>query len=248
MYLLRMPSIDWNRQAWGADHEWDAGGDEWSGMAAHCKVPYPEWKQGLVEAFLMPYVGPERDALEIAPGHGRWSETLIATSRSVHLVDLNPECLDACRARFAAADTVTYAQTDGSSIPADDACCDFVWSFDSFVHIDPKVVFAYLVEISRVLRPGGYAVLHHADKTAAGIAVAPRLAPYGKPGKVATRIIAQHMLTSGGNRSDLSGEMVAERAEREGLRVVQQTDRWGPAGRSTVDLYHDVITVFRKPG
>jgi hypothetical protein len=55
------------------------------------------------------------------------------------------------------------------------------------------------------------------------------------------------MLTSGGNRSDLSGAMVAERAQREGLRVVQQTDRWGPGGRSTVDLYHDVITVLHLP-
>ncbi len=216
-------------------------------MAAHCKVPYPEWKQGLIEAFVLPYVGPREDVVEIAPGHGRWSETLIGLARSVHLVDLNPECLDACRTRFADASGVTYALTDGASIPAEEETADFVWSFDSFVHIDPVDVFAYLGEIARVLRPGGYAVVHHADKTAAGIALAPKVAPYGTAGKVATRVVGQLMLTSGGNRSELSAAMVAEEAQSVGLRVVQQTDRWGPGGASTVTRFHDAITVFHRP-
>lgn len=243
-----MPTKDWNREAWGQAHTWAEGGDEWSGMAAHCNVPYPEWKQGLIEAFLLPYIGPDRDVIEIAPGHGRWSETIIAHARGVRLVDLNPECLEACRERFGDATHVDYLLTDGSSIPVDDDSADFVWSFDSFVHIDPGDVDAYIAELARVLRPGGYAVIHHADKTDLGIAVAPRLADRGKPGKVATRIVAQHMLTSGGNRSDLNGRMVAEQAARVGLRIVQQTDRWGPGGRSTVSKYHDVITVFHRPG
>jgi SAM-dependent methyltransferase len=242
-----MPSIDWNRAAWGTDHEWASDGDEWAGMAAHCGVPYPEWKRGLIEAFLLPYVGDHRDVIEIAPGHGRWSETLIATSRSVHLVDLNPECIEACQKRFADATNVTYSVTDGSSIPAEDRAADFVWSFDSFVHIDPEHVFAYLGEIARVLRPGGYSVIHHADKTAAGVAIAPKLADYGKPGKVATRVVAQHKLTKDGNRSNLNGAMVAAEAEQAGLRVVQQTDRWGPGGKSTVTRFRDVISIFHLP-
>lgn len=242
-----MPSIDWNKQAWGEEHQWASEGDEWSGMAAHCKVPYPEWKQGLIEAFVLPHVGADKDVIEVAPGHGRWSETLIERSRSVHLVDLNPECLEACRARFGEGGKVTYSQTDGSSIPAGDRSADFVWSFDSFVHIDPDDVFAYLGEIARVLRPEGYAVIHHADKTPVGVALAPRLAPLGTPGKVATRVVGQTMVTSGGNRSNLNGAMVAERAEAEGLRVVQQTDRWGPGGRSTVTRFHDTISVFHLP-
>lgn len=242
-----MPTIEWNKQAWGQQHEWAREGDEWSGMAAHCNVPYDEWKRGLIEAFVLPYIGPDKDVIEIAPGHGRWSETLIASARSVRLVDLNPECLDACRDRFAGADNVSYVETDGSSIPADDTSADFVWSFDSFVHIDPKEVYAYLGEIARVLRPGRYAVLHHANKTSAGVALAPRLDRYGKPGKVATRMVAQLMLAGGGNRSNLSSGLVAERAAAEGLRVVQQTDRWGPTGRSTVTRFRDVISVLHLP-
>jgi hypothetical protein len=41
--------------------------------------------------------------------------------------------------------------------------------------------------------------------------------------------------------------MVAERAEEVGLRIAQQTDRWGPGGRSTVTRYHDTITTFHQP-
>lgn len=242
-----MPSIDWNKQAWGKEHAWAQEGDEWSGMAAHCGVPYDEWKRGLVDAFVLPFVGPDKDVIEIAPGHGRWSETLIDEAHSVRLVDLNPECLEACRSRFADATNVSYVETDGSSIPADDSSADFVWSFDSFVHIDPQDVYAYLGEIARVLRPRGYAVLHHANKTAAGVALAPRLAPYGTAGKVATRLVAQTMWKSGGNRSNLNARMVADRAQQEGLSVAQQTDRWGPSGRSTVARFRDVISVLHKP-
>ena len=212
-----MPTVEWNKRAWAAEHEWASEGDEWAGMAAHCGVPYDEWKLGLIEAFLLPYVGLDRDILEIAPGHGRWSETLVSTSRSVSLVDLNPECIDACRRRFAQRTNVTYAVNDGSSLPNASQSVDFVWSFDSFVHIDPEHVFAYLHEIARVLRPDGYAVLHHANKRSLGIRVAPRLAPYGKAGQVATRLVAQHKLTKDGNRSHLNGAMVAREAQTAGL-------------------------------
>jgi ubiquinone/menaquinone biosynthesis C-methylase UbiE len=166
----------------------------------------------------------------------------------VRLVDLNPECIDACQRRFAAADNVTYDVNDGASLPTDDNSVDFVWSFDSFVHIDPVHVFAYLGEIARVLRPGGYAVLHHADKRPVGVQLAPRLARFGKAGKVATRVLAQSKLKKDGNRSNLNGSMVASEAERVGLRTVQQTDRWGPGGRSTVTRFRDVITVLHLPG
>ena len=242
-----MPSIEWNIRAWGTEHEWADEGDEWAGMAAHCGVPYDDWKRGLIEAFILPYVGTDRDVLEIAPGHGRWSAVLIPRSRTTLLVDLNPSCIDACRQRFAGAENVTYDVNDGRSLRSPDQSVDFVWSFDSFVHIDPAAVFAYLAEMSRVLRPGGYAVIHHADKSSAGIRLAPRLDGLGKAGVVATRLVAQKKLTKDGNRSHLNGRMVSAEAARLGLRVVQQTDRWGPGGRSTVARFGDVISILHKP-
>ena len=71
------------------------------------------------------------------------------------LVDLNPECLESCRRRFGEAGHVEYLETDGSSVPAPDSSADFIWSFDSFVHIDPPDVFAYTDEYLRSRLLGG---------------------------------------------------------------------------------------------
>jgi SAM-dependent methyltransferase len=49
----------------------------------------------------------------------------------------------------------------------DDHSCDFVFSFDSLVHVDLAVMESYIKECLRVLRPGRVAFLHHSN---AGIA------------------------------------------------------------------------------
>ena len=40
---------------------------------------------------------------------------------------------------------------------------DFVFSFDSFVHMDEEVISSYLGEISRVLKSKGYCWIHHSN-------------------------------------------------------------------------------------
>jgi cyclopropane fatty-acyl-phospholipid synthase-like methyltransferase len=41
---------------------------------------------------------------------------------------------------------------------------DFVFSYGTFVHIDPEGIHAYLMEIARVLKPGGKVVIQYANK------------------------------------------------------------------------------------
>ena len=43
-----------------------------------------------------------------------------------------------------------------------DACVDRVWSFDVFVHTLAEDIEPYVAEITRVLKPGGRAIIHHA--------------------------------------------------------------------------------------
>jgi len=38
---------------------------------------------------------------------------------------------------------------------------DFVWSYDVFVHINPSDVDRYIKDLERILKIGGYAVIHH---------------------------------------------------------------------------------------
>lgn len=243
-----VPTVDWNRKTWGEEHGWAEEGDEWAGMAKACGQPYDAWKQALIEALLLPYVGADSDAIEIAPGHGRWSAALIDACRSVSLVDLNPECIETCRQRFGERHHVDYCVNDGRTLPGDNRSVDFVWSFDSFVHMDLDVISGYLDEIARVLRPGGIAVLHHANKRDVARSLRTTTSRLGEPGLAVQRLVEQGRIRDTGNRSDVSARLVADAAGAAGLHVLLQVDRWGSCGRYTVHKYRDVITVFAAPG
>jgi ubiquinone/menaquinone biosynthesis C-methylase UbiE len=243
-----MPSVEWNNQAWDQTHGWASDGDEWSGLAAHCGQPYEAWKQALIDTFMLPNIGPETDVLEIAPGHGRWTQTLIPNARSVTLVDLSASCIEVCQERFADATNVTYHVNDGRSLAmVPDRSIDFVWSFDSFVHIEIDVIDAYLAEWARVLRPGGRFVVHHADKRNWSLSLVPVTRKLGQVGRVVQRVASQGRLRDSGNRSNVSAELMASTAEKHGFRIDRQTDRWGPSGEFTVTKYRDTITAATLP-
>lgn len=149
-------SIEGNLEQWDRRHEWSRDGDEWDRQADVCGVSYEVWKQSLLTHLVEPYLGNDVTALEVAPGHGRWSQSLIDGCSDVVLVDLSPSCIAYCRERFADHEHVEYRVTDGRSLPdVSDESVDFVWSFDSFVHIEPEAFEAYLGEFRRVLVPGG---------------------------------------------------------------------------------------------
>jgi SAM-dependent methyltransferase len=241
-----MPSLEWNRKAWGTRHDQVEAGDEWAGMARHCGQPYEEWKSSLVATFVEPYVL-DADVLEIAPGHGRWTEYIAQKARSVALVDINQNCLDACQQRFGHLPHVTYHLGDGSTLPVPDARIDFVWSFDSFVHMDPPVVGSYIAEFGRVLRPGGTAIVHHADKRQWSLALVPVTGHLGKPGLVLQRFASQGRVRGGGWRSHITGAMVERWATAAGLTVAEQTRSWGEHGEYDVTRFRDLITVMSRP-
>jgi len=242
-----VPDIEWNREVWDQAHDWSKDGDEWIGMAEHCRQPYEAWKSALVEEFLTPQVH-DKDVLEIAPGHGRFSQFIVPAARSTTLVDLSQTCLDACQSRFAAATNVTYVLTDGTSLPGvADESMDFVWSFDSFVHMELAVIDAYLAEIARVLRPGGGFTLHHAGKRDWALKLAPAAHRIGRVGRVALRVAGQGRLHDSGRRADVSRERVAASLQSHGLTLTRQVQSWGSNGQFDVKKYGDWVTTGRKP-
>jgi SAM-dependent methyltransferase len=59
---------------------------------------------------------------------------------------------------------VQVLQNDGQTIPIfEDASVDFVFSFDSLVHVESEILQAYVREIARVLKPNGAAFIHHSN-------------------------------------------------------------------------------------
>jgi ubiquinone/menaquinone biosynthesis C-methylase UbiE len=242
-----LATIAQNLELWDVSYPWTADGDEWSDQAEFCGQPYEAWKQALIRTFIDPHVGPAVRALEIAPGHGRWSRHLASKVESLTLVDVSPSCIAFCRNLLRAHGNVRFAVNGGSDLDcARDASVDFLWCYDAFVHIDPDVFEPYVEEIERVLRRGGVAVLHHAGLSD-GLLLTKRLFldRMGAEGKRLAQLYFAR--SSPGWRSLVSREMVARFAARAGLRVVEQTDSWGEERQFNCTKFGDCITTLRKP-
>lgn len=241
-------SISENLQTWNETHPWPEDGDEWKGQAAVCGVPYGDWKQSLVEHLIVPYAGAGSAILEIGPGHGRWTEYLARAAGRLILADLSPNCLEHCRRRFAGADHLEYHVTDGRSLPAGlDDSVDLVWSFDAMVHVGPEDFRAYLQHIARVLKPGGRAVLHHANRWHGTLWLA-GLRRFGPRATLLYRAISIGLQERiDGWRSPVSARRVRRYAGEAGLEVVMQCQRWGADNRYGVPRFNDRVTILCKP-
>jgi ubiquinone/menaquinone biosynthesis C-methylase UbiE len=110
------------------------------------------------EHFLLPRIRrflPAGTILEIAPGHGRWTQFLAPYCQQLIVVDLSPSCIDFCKQRFATLQNISYFTNDGSSLEmVADGSLDFAFSFDSLVHADAATVEQYVRQLQKKLRPG----------------------------------------------------------------------------------------------
>jgi len=198
-----------NRSIWDG-YDWRRGGEEWT--------PSEEWKQGLV-ALIRERAPAQGSILEIGPGGGRWTEVLQEVAGSLTVVDVSRASIEACRARLAGRDNVRYLVNDGRTLAAiPDASIDFIWSFDTFVHVSPEDTAAYAGEFRRVLRRGGRGIVHH--PAAGGL--------------------------RGGFRSRMTSDAFASLLRSSGLVLLEQFDSWGPQGAFDVKHFGDAITVFAK--
>ena len=154
-----MPTIEENKQLWESTYDWSGAGDEWSAPwgGTHNLWDYVVYPR--IQAYL-----PVHTVLEIAPGFGRWTEFMQQHCDRLITVDLSSKCVEHCRQRFVDSPNVQILQNDGRSIPiSENSSIDFVFSFDSLVHVESDILQAYLQEIARVLKPGGTAFIHHSN-------------------------------------------------------------------------------------
>jgi len=105
-----------------------------------------------------------KDLLELACGHGRHSAQIIDSVDTLTLVDVNQENIDACRVRFAKYQNVRYIANNGNDLSAVAGGSQTgLFCYDAMVHFEASDVIDYLSEISRILTPGGRAVLHYSN-------------------------------------------------------------------------------------
>jgi ubiquinone/menaquinone biosynthesis C-methylase UbiE len=166
-----------------------------------------------------------RSVMDLAAGHGRNSVRLAAVAESLIMVDINRECLDACRARLGDDPRFQYIRTDGYSLKGvTSGSVSLVYTFDAMVHFDPEVVRSYLPEIRRVLESGGHGFCHHSNNV-------------GNQGG--------DFRDSPHWRNYMSLELFGSMCDEAGLEVVRsESIDWGRGDDLERDL--DGLTVFRK--
>jgi SAM-dependent methyltransferase len=159
-----VPSLAQNLAVWDATYDWPQDGDEWSAAWGGPANHWSMWLYPRVQAFL-----PAARVLEIAVGHGRWTQFLAQRCDELIGIDIAASAVDHCRRRFAGDPRLRFHVNDGASlaVAADDSV-DLVFSFDSLVHAEADVLAGYIVEFARVLTGDGVAFIHHSNVASLG--------------------------------------------------------------------------------
>ncbi|MBP9855489.1 MAG: class I SAM-dependent methyltransferase [Candidatus Omnitrophica bacterium] len=153
-----MPTIEENKKNWETYH-WNTQGDKWSEAWGSVDL---QWFGTLLPRFHK-FV-PTGTILEIAPGYGRWTHYLKDQCQQLIIVDLVEKCISSCKERFKDCPHITYHVNDGKSLAMiSDNSIDFVFSFDSLVHVEEEVIREYLKQISLKLKKNGVGFIHHSN-------------------------------------------------------------------------------------
>ena len=164
--LLDVPShtVEHNRKLWES-YDWSNSGEEWTHEAKTYRGLEPNaWKTSLIDGMMLKYIKKGSIILEIGPGAGRWSEILQGLAIRLVLADISKKCLDICRKRFKNYEHVEYYLVERGLGFIPDSTIDYIWSYDVFVHINPSDIEAYIIDFERILKPGGYAIIHHSGQ------------------------------------------------------------------------------------
>jgi ubiquinone/menaquinone biosynthesis C-methylase UbiE len=227
-----MPNVDMHHRFWDSEYDWSRGGDEWSKKWGGATS---QWN-GTIFPRIRRHL-PAHTILEIAPGFGRWTQFLVEQCQRLILVDVSEKCITACRKRFCDRNHVEYHVNDGRSLAAiGESSVDFVFSFDSLVHVEADVIESYVNEVARILKTDGTAFLHHSNhgELSALTAIQNFLWSHSRTRSVVERL--KLMPNSHGRALSMSAAKLREYAVRAGMHcTVQETINWG--SKRTIDCF-----------
>jgi SAM-dependent methyltransferase len=209
------------------DYEWIQAGEEWSqpwgGSAA-------QWFGSIlprIQACL-----PATAILEIGSGFGRWSHFLRQHCRHLHLVDPDPQCMDACRRRFGSVPEIGFHLNQADSLEMiPDGSIDFIFSFDSLVHVRRQTIETYLEQFPAKLKTDGVAFIHHSNLGEFASSISRRARALVGKGKTPG---ADHQ-----RDPEMTAGLFRELCQSHGLKVIcQELVNW--RGRRLIDCFSTV--------
>jgi SAM-dependent methyltransferase len=217
-------TVEENRTRWNAC-DWSRVSEEWTLHVKKNRGLDPNrWKILMVNEMILKYITNDSVVVEIGPGSGRWTEILQPICIRLLLLDISEKCLSICKERFNMCGNIEYYLIEGImlNLIAENSI-DFIWSYDTFVHINPADTEKYIKEFKYILKPGGYAIIHH-------------------PGMYSSEIDAKgfFFIRKSCFRSHVDGLFFTNLIEKYGMELVEQND-------SLPHMNGDLISVFRKP-
>jgi len=139
---------------------WDNHVRVWQDKEGTDSLVGADWGSAIeMKDLLTKYAAP--CACEIGCGGGRVTEHACKVFDVVHALDVSPVMIEECRKRINKLNkhNVTFHLCGGVQINLPDESMDVVFSHDVFVHFNLNVVYLYLKEIARVLKPAGHCIL-----------------------------------------------------------------------------------------
>jgi len=139
--------LDYRRPDWGAF--WRGGEDDLATFIALLDLR----------------IGSAETVVEIGCGLGRITRALASRAAHVVALDVSPAMIAAAQQHNPGLPGVDWRVGDGESLTGvASASADGVFSHVVFQHVpDPAITYAYVAEIGRVLRPGGWAAFQVSD-------------------------------------------------------------------------------------
>jgi SAM-dependent methyltransferase len=140
-------------------------GEEWNeSEEIGIDVPANQIVSYLDQTVFSPFLGNCDVMLEIGPGGGRFTEILLPKCNQLIAADTSPRMIEILKNRFQDSSKIDYLLLDGKSLfPLADNSVDAAFSYGVFVHIQHWDIYNYLVELNRVIKPGGKAIIQHAN-------------------------------------------------------------------------------------
>jgi SAM-dependent methyltransferase len=159
--------------------------------------------------------------VELACGVGRHTAMVAPICEVVWATDTSADAIAEVAARFKDASNVRPLLVSGdSSLGAiETGSVDSVFTYDAMVHFEMLTVASYLTEISRILRVGGLALLHHSNYASN---------PEGR------------FTANPGWRNYMTADLMRHLASRNGLSLLDQTIIKWSAPES------DALTILEK--
>lgn len=186
----------------------------------------PQW-----DKYIVPHVRDGMTVCEIGPGLGRWTKYLLDKAGKLYLADYSKVVCDYWRKKAdARIEVIQSLNTRLPQIP--DQSVDLFMSFDVFVHMDIEIVYGYLEEAARVLKPSGVVLIDYLSlddpRTAKWfIQELKKQDVFGSPSEVKRCIFRVH-----------HNESIRMFAEALGLSFSNVEDAWHP---------HNICTLRKCP-